>query len=111
MMAGAGLVQRFPRPEDRKACYAQAWARTAPQNAASRVLHLAASSQNGACPAPFVSRANERYLRGEVLSTLGRDAEALQWFASLCPRRGGAQSGGRKLSTDSIVSASLADLS
>jgi hypothetical protein len=32
---------------------------------------------------PFVARANERFLRGEVLTSLGRDAEALQWFASL----------------------------
>lgn len=31
---------------------------------------------------PFVSRANERFLRGEVLAALGRDAEALDWFAS-----------------------------
>lgn len=32
---------------------------------------------------PFVSRANERFLRGEVLAALGRNAEALQWFGSL----------------------------
>jgi hypothetical protein len=32
---------------------------------------------------PFVARANERFLHGEVLASLGRDAEALRWFASL----------------------------
>jgi DNA-binding SARP family transcriptional activator/TolB-like protein len=32
---------------------------------------------------PFSSRAGERYLRGEILAALGRDAEALRWFESL----------------------------
>jgi hypothetical protein len=32
---------------------------------------------------PFASRANERFLHGELLVALGRDAEALQWFASI----------------------------
>jgi tetratricopeptide (TPR) repeat protein len=32
---------------------------------------------------PFLARAHERYLRGELLSAVGRDAEALPWFASL----------------------------
>jgi hypothetical protein len=32
---------------------------------------------------PFVSRANERFLRGEVLAALGREADALRWFASV----------------------------
>jgi hypothetical protein len=32
---------------------------------------------------PFVARAHDRYLRGALLEALGRDAEALPWFASL----------------------------
>jgi tetratricopeptide (TPR) repeat protein len=32
---------------------------------------------------PFATRASERFLRGELLASLGRDAEALPWFASL----------------------------
>jgi DNA-binding SARP family transcriptional activator len=40
-------------------------------------------SQGDVAAIPFVSRANERFLRGEVLESLGRDEEALRWFASL----------------------------
>jgi DNA-binding SARP family transcriptional activator/TolB-like protein len=40
-------------------------------------------SQGDVAAIPFVSRASERYLRGDVLASLGRDAEALRWFASL----------------------------
>ena len=40
-------------------------------------------SQGDVAAIPFVSRANERFLRGQVLESLGRDNEALQWFASL----------------------------
>jgi tetratricopeptide (TPR) repeat protein len=32
---------------------------------------------------PFFAHAQRRYLRGELLTALGRDAEALPWFASL----------------------------
>jgi hypothetical protein len=32
---------------------------------------------------PFMAHAHRRYLRGELLSTLGRDTEALSWFGSL----------------------------
>jgi hypothetical protein len=32
---------------------------------------------------PFAARAHERYLRAELLVALGRDTEALPWFASL----------------------------
>lgn len=32
---------------------------------------------------PFVARAAERFLRAELLASLGRETEALQWFASL----------------------------
>jgi len=40
-------------------------------------------SQGDVAAIPFVSRANERFLRGEVLVSLGRYTEALTWFASL----------------------------
>jgi tetratricopeptide (TPR) repeat protein len=40
-------------------------------------------SQGDIAVIPFVTRANERFLRGEVLASLGRDADALRWFASL----------------------------
>lgn len=40
-------------------------------------------SQGDLAVTPFASRASERYLHGEVLASLGRDAEALRWFASL----------------------------
>ena len=43
----------------------------------------AEDSQGDIATTPFVSRANERFLRGEVLDSLGRDDEALRWFASL----------------------------
>ena len=32
---------------------------------------------------PFVSRANERFLRAEILAASGRDSEALKWFESI----------------------------
>ncbi len=57
---------------------------------------------------PFASRANERFLRGELLAALGRDSAAVRWFASLghgsvsviplqalAQQRAGAQRGGR----------------
>ena len=40
-------------------------------------------SQGDVAAIPFVSRANERFLRGQVLESLGRYDEALRWFASL----------------------------
>jgi tetratricopeptide (TPR) repeat protein len=40
-------------------------------------------SQGDVAAIPFVSRANERFLRGQVLESLGRNDEALRWFASL----------------------------
>jgi tetratricopeptide (TPR) repeat protein len=40
-------------------------------------------SQGNIAAVPFVARANERYLHGDVLAAMGRNAEALQWFASL----------------------------
>jgi tetratricopeptide (TPR) repeat protein len=40
-------------------------------------------SQGDIAVTPFVTRANERFLRGEILASLGRDEDALRWFASL----------------------------
>jgi DNA-binding SARP family transcriptional activator len=54
-------------------------------DAALRLLQTMESrdAQGDVAAIPFVSRANERFLRGEVLVALGRDTEALPWFASL----------------------------
>jgi hypothetical protein len=43
----------------------------------------AQDSQGDIAVIPFVSRANERFLHGEVLASLGRNEEALAWFTSL----------------------------
>jgi tetratricopeptide (TPR) repeat protein len=43
----------------------------------------AQDSQGDIAVIPFVSRANERFLHGEVLESLGRHEDALRWFASL----------------------------
>ena len=40
-------------------------------------------TQGDVAATPFVSRASERFLRGELLVSLGRHAEALPWYASL----------------------------
>ena len=43
----------------------------------------ATDSQGDIAVTPFVARANERFLRGELLAAVGSDVEALEWFASL----------------------------
>lgn len=58
------------------------------QGRAEQALALLASLENDASQGdlvalPFVSRANERLLRAEVLEALGRDVEALAWLESL----------------------------
>jgi DNA-binding SARP family transcriptional activator len=58
------------------------------QGRAEEALRLLESLESGdwqgeVTATPFVSRANERFLRGEVLAALGRDAEALVWFTSV----------------------------
>lgn len=35
---------------------------------------------------PFFSQAYDRFLRGEVLSALGREAEAVRWWATIAQR-------------------------
>ena len=53
-----------------------------------RALHLleemeSRDTQGDVAATPFVARASERFLRGELLVSLSRVAEALPWFASL----------------------------
>ena len=40
-------------------------------------------SQGDIAATPFAARVHERFLRGELLANMGRNAEALQWFASI----------------------------
>jgi DNA-binding SARP family transcriptional activator len=61
-----------------------AWEEESPQKALAMLQTLESSdSQGDIAFTPFVARANERFLRGELLASLGRNTEALQWFASL----------------------------
>jgi DNA-binding SARP family transcriptional activator len=61
-----------------------AWQEGDPEQALRLLQSLESSdSQGDIAVTPFVGRANERFLRGELLAALGRNAEALQWFASL----------------------------
>ena len=41
------------------------------------------NAQGEVAATPFASRANERFLRAEILASLGRTAEAVQWLAAL----------------------------
>jgi DNA-binding SARP family transcriptional activator len=61
-----------------------AWNEGSPERALALLQTLESSdSQGDIAFTPFVARANERFLRGEVLAAMGRNADALQWFASL----------------------------
>lgn len=61
-----------------------AWKEGSPEKALALLQALESSdSQGDVAFTPFVARANERFLRGEVLAGMGRNAEALRWFASL----------------------------
>jgi tetratricopeptide (TPR) repeat protein len=61
-----------------------AWKEGSPQKALALLQALESSdSQGDIAFTPFVARANERFLRGELLASIGRNTEALQWFASL----------------------------
>jgi DNA-binding SARP family transcriptional activator len=42
-------------------------------------------SQGDVAATPFVTRVNERFLRAEILASLGRDGEALRWLEALGP--------------------------
>jgi tetratricopeptide (TPR) repeat protein len=61
-----------------------AWQEGSPQKALAILQTLeSGDSQGDIAFTPFAARAHERFLRGEVLASMGRDTEALQWFASL----------------------------
>jgi hypothetical protein len=72
------------RDLDRGLRAALAWQEGRPQDALRLLETLEAEDSQGDIAAtPFVTRANERFLRAEVLEALGRNTEALQWFASI----------------------------
>jgi tetratricopeptide (TPR) repeat protein len=72
------------RDLDRGLRAALAWQARRPADALRLLEALECrDSQGDVDVTPFDARANERFLHGEVLAALGRDAEALQWFASL----------------------------
>lgn len=61
-----------------------AWAAGRPDEALQLLDALEVSDTQGdVAGTPFAARANERFLRGEVLASMGRDTEALRWFAAL----------------------------
>jgi DNA-binding SARP family transcriptional activator len=72
------------RDMDRSLRARLAWKEGSPQKALALLQALESSdSQGDIAFTPFVARANERFLRGELLASIGRNTEALQWFASL----------------------------
>jgi tetratricopeptide (TPR) repeat protein len=83
-MAAANGANALTRDLDRGLRARVAWAAGRPDDAL-RLLESMESrdSQGDVAAIPFVSRANERYLRGQLLESLGRLDEALRWFASL----------------------------
>lgn len=83
-LAASGHATALVRDLDRGLRARLAWHNGHPNEA----LHLLESlesrdSQGDIAVIPFVTRANERFLRGELLASLGRDAESLRWFTSL----------------------------
>ena len=83
-LASLGSATTLVRDLDRGLRARLAWQQGRPEDALRLLETLEArDSQGDVNTIPFVSRANERFLRGEVLVSLGRDAEALPWFASL----------------------------
>ncbi len=83
-LAALGDATALTRDLDRGLRARLAWQRERPQEALVLLETLESrDSQGDINVIPFVVRANERFLRGEVLASLGRDAEALRWFASL----------------------------
>lgn len=83
-LAASSDANTLTRDLDRGLRAHVAWHRGRAQEALGLLETLESrDSQGDIAVIPFVTRANERYLRGELLASLGRDGEALQWFASL----------------------------
>jgi DNA-binding SARP family transcriptional activator len=61
-----------------------AWKERRPDEAIRLLEAIETTDPQGEVAAtPFMSRANERFLHAEILASLGRQEEALRWFASL----------------------------
>jgi tetratricopeptide (TPR) repeat protein len=83
-LATSGDATALVRDLDRGLRARLAWRDGRPEEALRLLQALEArDSQGDIAVTPFVARANERFLRGEVLTSLGRDDEALRWFSSL----------------------------
>jgi DNA-binding SARP family transcriptional activator len=83
-LAALGTATPLVRDLDRGLRARLAWQAGRPEEALRLLDALEArDSQGDIAVTPFVTRANERFLRAEVLASLGRDVEALRWFASL----------------------------
>jgi DNA-binding SARP family transcriptional activator len=83
-LAAAPGATMLVRDLDRGLRARLAWQAGRAQEALALLEALEAQdSQGDIAVIPFVSRANERFLHGEVLESLGRNDDALRWFASL----------------------------
>lgn len=83
-LATAGTATILTRDLDLGLRARLAWQRKLPEDALRLVQSLERSDVQGDVAAtPFVARASERFLQAELLAAMGRNAEALQWFASL----------------------------
>jgi DNA-binding SARP family transcriptional activator/TolB-like protein len=83
-LAASANATTLVRDLDRGLRARLAWEQGRPEEALRLLESLESGDWQGEVTAtPFVSRANERFLRGEVLAALGRDAEALAWFTSV----------------------------
>jgi DNA-binding SARP family transcriptional activator len=83
-LAASGDANALVRDLDRGLRALLARERGRPQDALRLLQTLEGrDSQGDIAATPFVTRVHERYLHGEVLVSLGREAEALTWFESL----------------------------
>ena len=83
-LAGSPTATVLTRDLDRGLRARLAWQRGRLREALGLLDSLEArDSQGDIAVIPFVSRASERFLHGAVLESLGRNDEALAWFASL----------------------------
>ena len=83
-LAASGAANALVRDLDRGLRARLAWTAGAAAEALRLLQEMESrDSQGDIVITPFVARANERYLRGEILDSLGRDEEALRWFGSL----------------------------